>query len=64
MMARQRTPEEAIRLALEQNGPYTHNIIGLALSRAHRENGEKEVKRLIRKFRLGRFGYTAEGRLP
>jgi hypothetical protein len=49
--------EQAIVKALNDNGPYSHNIIRLTLSSADSKHGEQTAKDLIEKFKLVDHGW-------
>jgi hypothetical protein len=44
--------EAAIVKAMKQNGPFSHNLVGMALSSLAREHGEAEADKLVDKFDL------------
>lgn len=51
--------KDAINDALDQDGPYTHNIIGLVLSKVFKElGGQPAVNELIEEFDLEPKGWT------
>jgi hypothetical protein len=48
---------DRIAEAIAVNGPYSHNIISLALQAVDKEVGTKEANKLITKFKLDRMGW-------
>lgn len=51
--------KERIEKAIEQNGPYSHNIIGLALSAIAKEAGNKVANDVIAEMDLEMYGFRA-----
>lgn len=47
-----------IEKAIEQNGPFSHNIILLRLSQADKEHGKDFVRELFDEFDLEGLGWT------
>jgi hypothetical protein len=56
-----RLVEERIERAMESGGAYSHNIIGLALSRVADDYGDKAANELIEQYRLTRYGFRPLG---
>lgn len=52
--------EDSIVEAIARNGPYSHNIISMALGAVAQKFGKEEANKLIDKFKLERLGWKKE----
>lgn len=54
-----RTHREYIKLAIQQNGEYSHNIISMSLAAIDRTEGKAAAMAVIKKYKLDeKFGIT------
>jgi hypothetical protein len=53
-----KSPRQYIEEAIEKNGPYSHNIIGLALNQISKEEGVQAANDLMDEYDLSEFGFV------
>lgn len=52
--------ENRIKKAIKANGPFSHNIISLALNAIASENGKEAANKVIDKLKLQKLGWAKE----
>lgn len=57
LSAKELTYEQRIERALDGNGQYTHNIIGIVLHQVLEKEGQAEVNALIDEYGLDTMGF-------